>query len=62
MKIRKTEEKDIKEVLDIYKVAQEFMVKNNNPKQWEKNYPSIDTLREDMKKEVSYVIEENGEI
>lgn len=63
MKIRKTQEIDIKEVLEIYDCAKAFMKANNNPNQWEANYPSEITLREDIKNHVSYVIEDDeGEI
>lgn len=58
MKIRKTEEKDIKKILEIYNFAREFMKKNNNPSQWADGYPSEETIRDDMKKEVSYVVED----
>lgn len=63
MRIRKTQEYDINKVLEIYDIARDFMKKNNNPNQWGKSYPSLETLREDMRKEVSYILEDDqGEI
>lgn len=63
MKIRKTEEKDIEKVIDIYQTAREFMRKNNNINQWDHKYPAYDSLKEDMKNQVSYVLEtDDGEI
>lgn len=60
MKIRKTREEDIGKVLEIYDSARSFMRENNNPNQWEKSYPSEKSLREDIKKEVSYVLEDDN--
>ncbi len=62
MKIRKTQEKDIKNVVDLYQKARDFMRKSGNPNQWQDGYPSEESLRDDMKKGVSYVIEDEGSI
>lgn len=59
MRIRKTRKEDIKKILEIYDIAREFMAKNNNPNQWEKTYPSLETLKDDIRKEVSYIIEDD---
>ena len=60
MKIRKTQEKDIKNVVDLYQNARDFMRKSGNPKQWQDGYPTEESLRDDMKKGVSYVVEDEG--
>jgi L-amino acid N-acyltransferase YncA len=40
MKIRKTTEKDIERVMDIYAYARKFMAEHGNPNQWGKrNWP-----------------------
>lgn len=64
MKIRKSTENDLNQIMDIYSFARDFMAKNGNPKQWgEKNWPPIDLIREDIKCEKSYVcINDNEEI
>lgn len=62
MKIRKTEEKDLPQVLKIYDGARDFMRKNNNLSQWDSSYPGEESLREDMKNQVSYVLEDDKEI
>lgn len=62
MKIRKTQEKDIKNVVDLYQKARDFMRKSGNPNQWQDGYPSEESLRDDMKKGVSYVVEDEGNI
>lgn len=62
MLVRKTEEKDISEILKIYDSARDFMRDNGNHVQWPEEYPSEETIREDMEKDCSYVVEEDGEM
>ena len=61
MQIRKTEERDLPFISEIYENAKKFMRDSGNPTQWN-DKPNIDTAREDMEKDVGYVAEENGEI
>ena len=47
MKIRKTTEKDIERVMDIYAHARKFMAEHGNPNQWGKrNWPPEELIRE----------------
>ncbi len=64
MKIRKTTEKDIERVMDIYAHARKFMAEHGNPNQWGKrNWPPEELIRDDIEKGCSYVCEnENGEV
>ena len=62
MLIRKTEEKDLPVISEIYENAKRFMRENGNPNQWSDGKPNADTAREDMKNGTGYVVEENGEI
>jgi hypothetical protein len=63
MQIRKTQEKDIKDILEIYHKAREYMRANNNFNQWDDDYPGLESLKEDMTKGVSYVLEnDDGEV
>ena len=62
MLIRKTEEKDLPVISEIYENAKRFMRENGNPNQWSDGKPNADTATEDMKNGVGYVAEENGEI
>lgn len=62
MIVRKTQEKDIEEVLEIYDLARDFMRKNNNPDQWQDDYPSLETLKKDMEEGVSYIIQDGPDI
>ena len=61
MIFRKTEKKDIAGVLEIIESAKERM-KNMGLDQWQKGYPNEYSIREDVNKGISYVMEENGEI
>jgi len=61
MIIRKTEKEDIAGVLKIIESAKERM-KNMGLNQWQNGYPNENSIREDIDKGISYVMEENGEI
>lgn len=62
MEIRLAREEDLNQILEIYKHAREFMVKNNNPTQWGSDYPNADILREDIKRQELFVEAEGEEI
>ena len=56
MKIRKSVENDLNQIMDIYSFARDFMAKNGNPKQWgEKNWPPVDLICDDIKSGNSFV-------
>lgn len=55
--IRQTEERDIADVLRIYEAARAFMRASGNPSQWADGYPSEGTVRADIARAVSYVLE-----
>jgi len=61
MIFRKTEKKDISEVLEIIESAKERM-KNMGLDQWQNGYPNENSIMEDVDKGISYVMEENGQI
>ncbi len=62
MNIRKTAFGDLTIVSEIYSFARDFMRKKGNPKQWNNGYPDEEIIISDIKKGVSYVIENNNEI
>lgn len=62
MEIRKTKIEEIDTLLEIYAKAREFMAQTGNASQWQKGYPTIEVLKQDIKEGHSYVCEENGEI
>ena len=53
--IRKTNIQDLNEVLDIYKVAREFMIKNRNDSQWGHTHPPKELIINDIKQNKSHV-------
>ncbi len=60
--IRKTEEKDIPAVMDIFAYAREFMKSTGNPDQWGDTWPERWAVEEDIKNGTGFVMEENGRI
>lgn len=62
--IRHTTEADIPSVLRLYALARQTMRESGNPLQWpeKRAYPGLGELREDMRRNVSYVIEVSGSI
>lgn len=58
---RKAEIKDIPEILSIYDDAKKSL-KSDGVDQWQDGYPNENTLIEDIKKGISYLIEKNGEV
>lgn len=61
MKLRKTKNEDIPKVLKIYNEGREALRKDGVD-QWQTEGPSEESLRKDMAKDQSYVLEDNGEI
>ena len=58
MRIRHAEEKDIPRMMEIYRYAREFMAAHGNPNQWgPTNWPPEELIRRDIRKEHSYVCE-----
>lgn len=62
MLIRKSKTKDILDIINIYAVAREIMVKSGNTSQWPAGYPEKEVILNDIEKGVSYVLEEDGVI
>ena len=55
MNIRKSTLQDLPQILNLYKIAREFMKNNGNPNQWEDRYPEVSTVENDIKTGISYV-------
>lgn len=62
MEIRKTRKEDIKEVMALYKSAQQFMIENGNPTQWGTEYPWVELVLSDIDEGISYVCVDEGKI
>lgn len=61
MKIRKAVSSDITRIDEIYKIAKAYMNKEGNTTQWSDNYPSLQTIKDDLDKEWLYVVENDEE-
>lgn len=62
IQIRKTTIQDSLDVLSLYKEAREYMVKNNNPNQWQDFEDITRLVLSDIKKGISYVLLDDGRI
>ena len=48
MQIRKAKAYDLNEIMEIYRIAQEFMIESGNPSQWGHSYPNDDLIMDDI--------------
>lgn len=55
--IRFAKEADLPRLLEIYRTARAFMRQNGNPTQWNDNYPTLEDLLEDIRKNRLYAVE-----
>lgn len=60
MEIKKATEKDLNDILKIYDSARRYMREHGNPTQWGDSRPSAETIAEDIRKGVSYIITEDN--
>lgn len=61
MKFEKAELKDIPQIMEIIKDAQKYL-KNKGIDQWQNDYPNPEVLKEDIKKQNSFVIKKDNKI
>lgn len=62
LSFRRSTYEDIPRLLEIYSVARTTMRESGNLTQWPDTYPSYEILSNDISRENSYVIENNGKI
>lgn len=62
MKIRKALLSDLDKIMNIYKIAKEYMWENGNKMQWNSNYPSKEIIKNDIDNKVCYVFELDDDI
>lgn len=62
MEIRTAQKTDINTIMAIYENAKQIMIADGNPTQWNSFYPSRELIEEDIKKQQSYVLVEQGEV
>ncbi|MGL4760050.1 MAG: GNAT family N-acetyltransferase [Sarcina sp.] len=58
---RKSKIEDVEKIMYIIKQAQDYL-KSQGIDQWQNGYPNAQTILNDIKNDVSYVLEENGEV
>ena len=56
LKIRNAELSDLGRILEIYRYAQDFMIKTGNPTQWGRSYPEETLIRRDIAQNACKVI------
>lgn len=56
-KIRRAKPADLDRILEIYRLARQFMVENGNPTQWKDGYPAHEMLEEDIRLQRLFVVE-----
>lgn len=63
MLVRKALKSDYKRIMEIYRIAREFMTQTGNPHQWgDLGYPYPDLIKDDIEQQKLFVIEENGSV
>ncbi|MBR5422879.1 MAG: N-acetyltransferase [Clostridia bacterium] len=62
MEIRKAVPADLDAIMDIYRSAQDFMIRTGNPTQWGRFYPTPALLRADIAEGTCRVITHYGDV
>lgn len=62
MRIRKSSIADKDRILNIFEAAKKYMIAHGNATQWNKEYPGIDIVENDINDGNSYVLVDNDEI
>lgn len=62
MIIRNAVLEDMDQIMEVYRLAKEYMVASGNPNQWINGYPARETIEKDINRQQFYVCEENGQI
>ena len=56
LRVRDAAAADFERIMEIYRYAQEFMIRSGNPTQWARRYPDADLIRSDIRQNVCKVI------
>ena len=62
MHIRKAALEELDAIMDIYRTAQDFMIKSGNPNQWGRKYPPKDLIERDIENEVCHLVCKENDI
>ena len=60
--VRRTLSRDIPRLLELFALARQTMRSDGNLTQWAGGYPDEEAVRRDLKRKVSYVVEEEGQV
>lgn len=60
--LRNAQREDLPRILEIYEYARAFMAKTGNPNQWGSNHPPVETLQDDIEKQLLHVLEDQSGI
>lgn len=61
LQVRKAKTEELPEIMRIYRVAQDYMVKTGNPNQWRHAHPAEELIADDIEKGICHVIfDEDG--
>ena len=58
--VRKAETADFDRIMQIYRIAQDFMIETGNPNQWRHVHPSEEQIKEDIKNGICHLVCEAG--
>ena len=56
MYVRKAVDDDLNQIMEMYRIAQDFMIESGNPTQWGHSYPSRDLIKQDIDDGTCHVI------
>ena len=62
MEIRTALPADLDAVMEVYRAAQDFMIRTGNPTQWGRFYPTRELLRQDIKNGACRVVTQDGAV
>ncbi len=54
--VRKAETADLNRIMQIYRIAQDFMIETGNPNQWKHSHPSEEQIKDDIENGICHVI------
>lgn len=56
LNIRTAEEQDFERIMEIYHIAQDYMISSGNPNQWMHSHPAPELIRSDIQRQISKVV------
>lgn len=62
MTVRKAVMDDMKQIMEVYRIAKQYMVASGNPTQWVNGYPSREMIENDICKDQFFVCEDDNQI